>query len=112
MNQVAKRYAKALFQLGNWLIVLSSDFSQMGLVVRMHEVRFLKTLRPGQRLIIEAEARSYRADSVAFDGRALVDSGVIAKGTGCLALLVGLEDYCAPDDIRVLFSEIYQPEHP
>ena len=103
---------EALFQLGNWLIMLSSDFSQRGLAVRMQEVRFLDTLRPGQSLLMEGKVRSHRADMVAFEGRALVGSEVIATVTGGLALLVDLEDYHDPDDMRVLFSEIYQPEHP
>ena len=102
---------EALFQLGNWLIMLSSDFSQIGLIFRTREVRFLRTLRPGQTLLMEAEVHSYRADGVAFDGRALVDCEVIATGTGCLALPVDLQDYYDADDMRVLFSEIYQPEH-
>ncbi len=101
---------EALLQLGNWLIVLSSDFRQMGLVVTVHETRFLKTLRPGQSLVMEAEVRSYRADRVAFDGRGFIDRQVIAEATGCTALPVDLADYHDPDDLRILFSEIYQPE--
>ena len=29
---------EGLFQLGNWLIMLSSNFSQMGLIVRFQEI--------------------------------------------------------------------------
>jgi 3-hydroxyacyl-[acyl-carrier-protein] dehydratase len=63
---------ECLFQLGNWLIMLSSDFSQMGLLVRTSEVRFLEPLRPGQRLLMEANVRSYRNDGIVFDGLARV----------------------------------------
>ena len=38
---------ESLFQLGNWLLILSSDFQQMGLVVRFEEVRFSSRVRPG-----------------------------------------------------------------
>ncbi len=100
---------ESLFQLGNWLIVLSSDFTQMGLVVRMQEVRFQGLLRPGSRLRMELQVRSYRPDGVLFDGRGYVDGRVAGIGTGCLAIPVPLVDYHDPQDLRVLFSEIYRP---
>ena len=106
---------ESLFQLGNWLIMLSSSFSQMGLVVRMNEFRFIGSLRPGQCLLMEVNARSWRPDGMVLDGRALVGDTIIANGKGCLALPVDLSDYYDPDDLRVLFSEIYKPdeaEHP
>ena len=102
---------ESLFQLGNWLVILSSDFSQMGLVVRFDEVRFAKRLRPGRHLRMEAEVRSWREDGILFDGRAMTGQQTLASGRGCLALPVALSDYHNPDDLRVLFSEIYRPEH-
>jgi 3-hydroxyacyl-[acyl-carrier-protein] dehydratase len=101
---------ESLFQLGNWLIILSSDFSQMGLLVRTNEVRFLEPLRPGQSLLMEAEVRIYRSDGIVFDGRAIVEQEVIATGKGCLAVPVELKDYYDPNDLRVLFSQIYRPD--
>ena len=103
---------EALFQLGNWLVMLSSDFTQMGLVIRTREVRFRETLHPAASLLMEAEVRSYRNDGILFDGRGRVGGRVIAEGTGCLAVPVALADYFDPDDMRVLFSEIYRPEGP
>ena len=101
---------ESLFQLGNWLIVLSSDFSQMGLLVRTREVRFLDLLRPGESLLMEVEVRSYRNDGIVFDGRALAGGKLLAEGDGCLATPVDLADYHDAADLRVLFSEIYRPE--
>jgi 3-hydroxyacyl-[acyl-carrier-protein] dehydratase len=100
---------ESLFQLGNWLVVLSSDFTEMGLVVRFEEIRFVGRLRPGESLLMEVEARSYRSDGVVLDGRALVGGLLIAEGRGCLATPVPLADYYDPDWLRVLFSEIYRP---
>lgn len=101
---------ESLFQLGNWLIMLSSDFSQMGLLVRTNQIHFLEALRPGQSLVMEVEVRSYRSEGIVFDGRALVGNKVITVGKGCLATPVELTDYYDPDDLRVLFSQIYRPE--
>ena len=39
---------ESLFQLGNWLVILSSDFSQMGMVVRLEEVQFDARLASGR----------------------------------------------------------------
>ncbi len=100
---------ESLFQLGNWLIMLSSDFTQMGLVVRMNEIRFAEQVRPGSSLRLEVEATSYRGDGVLFNGRALCGERIVGVGTGCLATPVALADYCNPDDLRVLFTEIYRP---
>lgn len=101
---------ESLFQLGNWLIILSSDFSQMGFIVRIEEIRWQARLRPGQRLMMEAQVRSYRDDGIVFDGHATAGGGVIATGRGCLATPVALAEYQAPEDLRTLFSEIYRPE--
>jgi 3-hydroxyacyl-[acyl-carrier-protein] dehydratase len=100
---------ESLLQLGNWLIMLSSDFTQMGMVVRTQEISFTDTLRPGENLEMEVQVRSYRSDGIVFDGRAMVQGRLIAAGQGCLAVPVELGNYYDPDDLRVLFSEIYRP---
>jgi len=100
---------ESLFQLGNWLIILSSGFTEMGLIVRFQEVRFDAPLRPGGRLIMELEALSYRNDGVLFDGRAFEGERLIAAGLGCLATRVPLADYFDPENLKVLFSETHRP---
>ncbi len=100
---------ESLFQLGNWLIMLSSDFTEMGLVVRFQEVRFDAPLRPGGRMLMELEVLSYRSDGVLFDGRAFDGDHLIGTGRGCLATPVPLTDYFDPENLKVLFSEIHRP---
>ena len=101
---------ESLFQLGNWLIVLSSDFTQMGLVGRSSEVRFDDRLRPGEPMT------GGRGGELPRGRRAVRRPGTMRRaassvsGTGCLATPVALAEYCDPDDLRVLFSEIYQPD--
>lgn len=101
---------ESMFQLGNWLIMLSSDFTQMGLLVRMQRVEFNDMLLPGESLQLEVEVRSWREDGIVFDGRARAGQKDIASGTGCLAIPVKLTDYYNPDDMRVLYSEIFIPQ--
>lgn len=100
---------ESLFQLGNWLIMLSSDFAQMGLLVRFEEARFEDRLRPGEALRMEVDVLSYRGDGVRFDGRGYAGERLIGSGRGCLAALVPLADYHDPADLRVLYSEIHRP---
>lgn len=101
---------ESMFQLGNWLIVLSSEFSQMGLIIRFEEIKFAEIVRPGSHLEMEANVRSYRQDGIVFDGQAVADGTIIAIGRGCLALPVPLSDYVNPEDVKMLFSEIYKPK--
>jgi hypothetical protein len=61
---------------------------------------------------MEAHVYSYRDDGITFDGRASDSGRVIAEGRGCLAVPVELADYHDPDDLRVLYGEIYRPERP
>jgi len=101
---------ESLFQLGNWLIVLSSDFTQMGLVIRTGRVEFPRPVGPGERIDAAITVKRYRDDGILFDGEAKVDGKVVIRGESCLAAPAPLADYCNPDDLRVLFSEIHRPE--
>ena len=103
---------ESFFQLGNWLIMFSTDFRKMGLLVRIEQVRFESFLRPGLRMFMEVEVKRFREDGVLFDGRAMVDSKIIATGKGCLATLVDSAEYFNPEDLKVLFKNIYRPENP
>jgi len=101
---------ESFFQLGNWLVILSSDFAEMALVVRFEEICFRRRLTPGQCLRLEVDVRSYRSDGVVLDGRGLVGTRTIVEGRGCLATPVPLGEYQDPAALRVLFSEIYRPD--
>jgi 3-hydroxyacyl-[acyl-carrier-protein] dehydratase len=102
---------ESLFQLGNWLIILSSDFTRMGLLVRLEEVRFRAPLLPGQCLRMDVEVTRYRDDGVLFNGIATcaADGQVIAAGRGCLASPAPLAGFHNQDALRVLYSEIHRP---
>jgi 3-hydroxyacyl-[acyl-carrier-protein] dehydratase len=101
---------ESLFQLGNWLVILSSEYTRMGLIVRTGEVTFLEPLRPGEHMVMETVVRSYRDDGVLLDGTARVDGRRIVEGRGCLAVPTPLEEYYRAEDLKVLFSEIHRPE--
>ena len=100
---------ESFLELGNWLVVLSSDFRQMGTVARISEVRFHNYLLPGQRLRLEVRMIRRREDGFELAGQGFVDGRDVISGLGCLATPAPLAEYLDPDDMRVLFSEIYEP---
>ena len=101
---------ESVLQLGNWLILLSTDFQQMGLVIRISEVRFHDVLLPGQTLRMEVTLSRRREDGFEFSGEGRANGRAIITGVECLAVPVPAAEYVNPDDLRVVFSEIHQPE--
>jgi 3-hydroxyacyl-[acyl-carrier-protein] dehydratase len=101
---------ESFLQLGNWLILLSSDFKETGMVVRISEVRFHGFLLPGRQLRMEVTLARQREDGFELSGVGRVDGRTIITGLGCLAVLVPAAELANPADLRVLFSEIYEPE--
>ena len=100
---------ESFLQLGNWLVMLSSDFGQMGVLARISEVRFHGCLLPGQRLRLEVKLVRRKEDGFELAGSGQVDGQSVISGTGCVAALAPLVEYENPEDMRVLFSEIYEP---
>jgi 3-hydroxymyristoyl/3-hydroxydecanoyl-(acyl carrier protein) dehydratase len=103
---------ESFLQLGNWLTLLSSDFQEMGMVVRISEVRFDGFLLPGQQLRMEAKVIRRRQSGFELTGEGCVNGRTIISGLGCLAVPVRAADYLDPEDMRVLFTEICQPPLP
>jgi 3-hydroxyacyl-[acyl-carrier-protein] dehydratase len=101
---------ESFLQLGNWLVLLSSDFKETGMVVRISEVRFHGFLLPGRQLRMEVTLARRREDGFELSGEGRVDGRTIISGLGCLAVPVPAAELVDPADLRVLFSEIYEPE--
>ena len=97
---------ETLFQLGNWLVVLSSDFQQMGIVKDFESIRFSGMLGPGQRLTINVQAKQYDEKCVVFDAQGSSGAKTIVEVEACVFELVNLDGYYCPEDLRVLYSEI------
>jgi 3-hydroxyacyl-[acyl-carrier-protein] dehydratase len=102
---------ESLLQLGNWLILLSSDFTRMGTVIRLNEIQFHDAVRPGGVVRMEVAVVRQHEDGIEMAGEGRVDGRLVISG-GCLAVKLAAADYFNPDDLRVLFSEIHQPETP
>jgi 3-hydroxyacyl-[acyl-carrier-protein] dehydratase len=101
---------ESFLQLGNWLILLSSDFKLLGMVVRLSEVRFHEPLRPGQQVRMQVNLVRHREDGLELDAEGRINDRAVVSGIGCLAAPVPAAEYVNPEELRVLFTEIYQPE--
>jgi 3-hydroxymyristoyl/3-hydroxydecanoyl-(acyl carrier protein) dehydratase len=97
---------ESLFQLGNWLVMLSSDFTEMGIVIRTGRVAFPGRLGPGESLVMDVVVRARRAEGILFDGEGRAGGRPVVAGKGCLAVPGPLDRYADPDDLRTLSSEI------
>ena len=51
-----------------------------------------------------------RDDGFEMLGEEKVDGQTVITGLGCLAVPILASEHADPDDLRVLFSEIYEPE--
>lgn len=100
---------ESILQMGNWLILLSTDFRQMGLVTRIDEVRYESALAPGEKLEIKVEMLRQREEGFELKGWGRVGSRTIISGFGCLAVPLPVHQLASPEDLRVLFSEIFHP---
>ena len=100
---------ESLFQLGAWLVVLSSEFTERpSWYASRKSVSSVGCTR--------AKASVWRSSAKLPQRRRRTrraESGwrrTIAEGIGCLAAPIPLADYQDPESLRVLFSEIYLPE--
>lgn len=101
---------ESLFQLANWLVILSTDYEQMCIGAQWDEARFLDTLRPGSRMVMQVAVDGWRDDSVIVEGTVSSGRQTVVTVRRCLAAFIPLVDYYNPDDLRVLFSEIHRPD--
>jgi 3-hydroxymyristoyl/3-hydroxydecanoyl-(acyl carrier protein) dehydratase len=101
---------ESLFQLANWLVILSTDYRQMCIGAQWDEARFLDTLRPGSRMAMEVTVSGWRDDSVIVDGKVSDGRTTVVTVRRCLAAFVPLADYYDPEDLRVLYSEIHRQD--
>ena len=100
---------ESFLQLGNWLVLLSTDFQKFALVTRIGEVQFLGPVGPGSRLEMELRVVRHHDEGWELAGEGRVDGQTVMRGSGCLAFSVPVAEFVDPADLRVLFSKIHQP---
>jgi 3-hydroxymyristoyl/3-hydroxydecanoyl-(acyl carrier protein) dehydratase len=102
---------ESLFQLANWLVMLSTDYEWASVGSQWDEARFLAPLQPGSRLIMDVSAPDWRDDGAIVEGVVSDGRQVVATVRRCVLAFVPLADYYDAEDLRVLYSEICRPGH-
>jgi 3-hydroxymyristoyl/3-hydroxydecanoyl-(acyl carrier protein) dehydratase len=100
---------EGLFQLARWLVALSSDFKQSGLVTHVERCEFETSIGPGEHMVIDVTAREFAPSGILFDAVGRAGKRTLAVAEGCAMVLHPLALDHDPDDLRVLYSEIHRP---
>ena len=97
---------ESLLQLGGWLVILSSDFTQIGLLDQAQRAAFHAPLRPGERMTIEVSVSERCEVGVVLSGEGRVGNRVIVSAEDCRLVSHRLNQFHKATDLRVLYSQI------
>ena len=100
---------ESLFLLARWLVVLSSDFEQSGLVTQFDRGEFATPLAPGEHMVIDVTVREFSPTGMNFDAVGRAGTRTLAGAEGCAMAIHPLALDHDPGDLRVLYSEIHRP---
>lgn len=101
---------ESLFQLASWLVILSTDYTQMAMATGWEEIRFPGRLRPGRRLHMAIDVCRWSDDRIEFDASASDGAQSIVTACRLLGVPVPLADYHDPADLRVWYEELHPGE--
>ena len=100
---------QSLLQLGNWLLILSSGFTRMGLITELDEVRFAAPVLPGQRLALDVFMQRSDGETASFAGIGRMGQSAAVCVQKWRVQCCALDLYYDPRDLRVLYEEICRP---
>lgn len=92
--------AEAVGQLAAWASMAHLGFRRRPVAGLARETRFLRAVRPGDSLDLEADLESCTDDDVAYAGRAGVGGKSVVVLEECLGPMLPAEDFDAPDALR------------
>ena len=70
---------EGMIQLGSWLVSISNDFNFAVIPQTQKGVDFRDYVRPGDRLVFEAEILSLKEDNAVVKAKTIVEGKVVAK---------------------------------
>jgi len=92
--------AEAVGQLAAWASMAQLDFRRRPVAGLARETRFLRDVKPGETLTLEADLESCTDDDVAYAGRATVGGAPVIVLEQCLGPMLPTEDFDAADALR------------
>lgn len=96
----ASLVAEAVGQLAAWASMAHLDFRRRPVAGLARDTRFLRPVKPGDTLELEADLETCSDDDVAYAGRASVNGNEVIVLDQCLGPMLPAEDFDAPDALR------------
>ena len=97
---------QAAFELGAWLLMLSSDFQEGGAAEGWEEAQFIAPVGPGERVLLEVVARADIGGDLLLDATGAVGEREAFSARGLSLHRIPLSELGDPEDCRTLASEI------
>ncbi|MGB8436094.1 MAG: hypothetical protein WCE38_17715, partial [Burkholderiales bacterium] len=92
--------AEAVGQLAAWASMAHLDFRRRPVAGLARDTRFLRPVKPGDTLELEADLETCTDDDVAYAGRATVNGEPVIVLDQCLGPMLPAEEFDAPDALR------------
>ncbi len=92
--------AEAVGQLAAWASMAHLGFRRRPVAGLARATRFLRPVRPGDSLDLEADLENCTDDDVAYAGRAAVGGETVIVLEECLGPMLPIEEFDAPDALR------------
>jgi 3-hydroxymyristoyl/3-hydroxydecanoyl-(acyl carrier protein) dehydratase len=96
----ASLVAEAVGQLAAWASMAHLDFRRRPVAGLARDTRFLRPVKPGDVLELEADLETCTDDDVAYAGRAMVNGESVIVLEQCLGPMLPAEEFDAPDALR------------
>jgi 3-hydroxymyristoyl/3-hydroxydecanoyl-(acyl carrier protein) dehydratase len=104
--------AEAVGQLAAWASMAHLGFRRRPVAGLARATRFLRPVRPGDALALEAVLETCTDDDVAYAGRATVGGEPVIVLEECLGPMLPAEDFDAPDALRRDYELLCGPGAP
>jgi 3-hydroxymyristoyl/3-hydroxydecanoyl-(acyl carrier protein) dehydratase len=92
--------AEAVGQLAAWASMAHLGFRRRPVAGLARETRFLRPVKPGETLSLEADLENCTDDDVAYAGRAAVAGEPVIVLDECLGPMLPMEEFDSPDALR------------
>ena len=98
--------AGAILELGNWLTILSSDYTQLAWVLEIEQCTLTHSPGPGDHMLIEVQMHQEDHEHVSFTGTASIGGHEAIRIDNWRCQMLPLHEHCDADDLRALYGQI------
>ena len=103
-------FLQAAFELGAWLLMLSSDFQEGGAAEGWEEATFTTPVGPGERVLLQVVTSADVEGDLLLDATGKVGEREVFSARGLRLCRLPVSELGDPEDYRTLASEIGGPD--